>query len=79
MFEESAYEPLKDVELHMDVYAVLRLLTPDQREICNEIMSGVPLKEIAGLRGVSYKTLKRKLRAVAAVFRLHGMGKKINL
>ncbi len=78
MFEDIAYEPLKDVELHLDVAAVLLLLTPDQREICNELMSGVPLKEIAGLRGVSYKTLKRRLGAVAAVFAMHGMGKEIN-
>lgn len=71
--------PIGELERNIDVKSVLEDLTPEQREVCNEILSGTPLKIICELRGISYKQFRRTLlNPIRRIFSRNGMREYLN-
>lgn len=61
-----------DVDLRVDLEALIPLLTESQRETV-ELLKQHDTTSTAKLRGVSRRTLRDEIQRIAAVFRDHGM------
>lgn len=70
---QAGYNPIRTLEIQMDVTSVINTLTEEERAICNAIMGNTPMADIAKAIGATRKQLITRIGHIKQVFEENGL------